>query len=243
MAASVRVCSDLDEMSLQAAQATVDVIRDAVGAAGKCSLALSGGSTPRGLYSLLASRFRDEIPWPRVHVFWGDERYVPPDDLRSNFRMAKEVLLRHVPCPAANIHPMPTHLPSPDAAALEYEATLKHYWPEAWPRFDLLFLGLGAEGHTASLFPDSPAIAERTRWVLAVTAPSEPRLRLTLTPPVLSRSAHTYFLVAGPDKAGALAHVVSGTADPALYPAAALRPTQGMVTWWVDREAAAELAQ
>jgi 6-phosphogluconolactonase len=241
MAADVRVCSDLDEMSLRAAQATVAVIRDAVGSAGTCSLALSGGSTPRGLYSLLASRFRDEIPWTRVHVFWGDERYVPPEDVRSNFRMAKEFLLQHVPCPAANVHPMPTHLPSPDAAAREYEATLKTYWPGAWPRFDLVFLGLGAEGHTASLFPDSPAIAERARWVLAVTAPSEPPLRLTLTPPALSRSAHIYFLVSGAGKARALDHVVSGTADPVLYPAAALRPAGGTATWWVDREAAAEL--
>ena len=117
----VRVYADVNELSLRAAQAAVQTINDSVRATGRCSLVLSGGSTPRTLYGLLASEFRDQIPWAHVHVFWGDERYVSPDDPDSNYRMARETLLDHVPCPAGNIHPMPTHFPSPDAAAREYE--------------------------------------------------------------------------------------------------------------------------
>jgi 6-phosphogluconolactonase len=242
MPADVRVYSDLNALSLHAAQAAVTVIRNAVDEAGTCSVVLSGGSTPRVLYALFASRFRDEIPWTQVHLFWGDERYVPQADAQSNYHMAKETLLEHIPCPAANIHPMPTHAADPDAAARDYEATLRSHFPGAWPRFDLLILGLGSEGHTASIFPESPAVAERTRWVLAVTAPAEPAVRLTLTPPALSQSAHVFFLVAGSEKAGALSHVVSGTADPQIYPAAAIRTAEGTTTWWVDRGAARELA-
>ena len=242
MTADVRVYSDVNELSFHAAQAAVAVIRNAVDEAGSCSLVLSGGETPRVLYTLFASRFRDEIPWTQVHLFWGDERYVPQADAHSNYRMAKDTLLQHVPCPAANIHPMPTHFPDPDAAARDYEATLRSRFPGAWPRFDLLLLGLGPEGHTASLFPGSQAIADATRWVLSVTAPTEPAVRLTLTPPALSQAAHIYFLVAGSGKAGALSHVVSGTADPQIYPAAAIQPANGKTTWWVDHGAATELA-
>ena len=242
MTADVRVYSDVNELSLYAAQAAVAVIRHAVDTAGTCSLVLSGGDTPRTLYGLLASRFRDEVPWTQVHLFWGDERYVPQNDAHSNYRMAREALLQRVPCPAANIHPMPTQSPDPDAAARDYEATLRSHFPGTGPRFDLLLLGLGPEGHTASLFPESPAIAEPTRWVLAVKAPTDPAVRLTLTPPALSQAAHVYFLVAGSGKAGALGQVVSGTVDPQIYPAAAIRPVHGKITWWVDRGAAAELA-
>jgi 6-phosphogluconolactonase len=237
----VRVCADVNELSLRAAEAAVPTINDAVRASGRCSVGLSGGSTPRTLHGLLASDFRDRIPWGQVHVFWGDERYVPPDDPASNYRMAKETLLDHVPCPAANIHPMPTHFPSSDAAARHYEKTLKVFFGTEWPRFDLLFLGIGEEGHTASLFPGSPALEERRRWVVAVETPADPPLRLTLTLPVLLRAAHTDVLVAGSEKASALHHVLAGAADPNIYPAAALRSTEGTLTWWVDRAAAHQI--
>jgi 6-phosphogluconolactonase len=124
MKPDVRVCADVDELSLRAAETAVRAIGIAVRDRGRCSLVLSGGSTPRTLYGLLASKCRDQIPWMHVHVFWGDERYVLPRDPDSNYRMAKEALLDHVPCPAENVHPMPTHFPSPDAAAREYERTL-----------------------------------------------------------------------------------------------------------------------
>ena len=236
----VRVFADVNELSLRAAEAAVKSIDDAVHATGRCSLVLSGGSTPRPLYHLLASRFRETISWAHVHMFWGDERYVPAGDAHSNFRMAKEALLDHVPCPAANIHPMPTHLSDPQAAARDYEATLKSYFAGQPPVFDLLLLGLGPEGHTASLFPGSPALEEATRWVLAVTAPADPPVRLTLTFPVLNRAANVYFLVTGSNKARALHHVLTGTADPHRFPAAGVRPASGTLIWWVDRDAAAQ---
>jgi 6-phosphogluconolactonase len=234
----VRVFSDITELSLGAAEGAIAVIRAAVEGAGTCSVALSGGSTPVALHGLLASRFRDDIPWPRVHIFWGDERYVPPDDSRSNYRMARETLLDHVPCPAANIHPMPTHFDTPDEAARDYEATLRNHFSGRWPRLDLMFLGLGPEGHTASLFPGSAAIDERTRWVSPVLDPPAPPKRLTFTLPALNASAHTYVLVSGSGKAAALREASAGVADPHVCPAAGISRNEGAVTWWVDKEAA-----
>ena len=226
-------------MSQRTAEAAVRTINDTVQTAGTCSIVLSGGSTRRTLYSLLASQFRAQIPWAHVHVFWGDERYVPPEDSRSNFRMARETLLDHVPCPPANIHPMPTHFPSADVAARDYELTLRNHFVEEWPRFDLVLLGIGDDGHTASLFPGSLALAERTRWVVAAQAPVEPHVRLTLTLPALTRAAAVYFLVAGAPKADALRHVLEGRGDWIKYPAAGVRLGTGSVIWWADREAAA----
>ena len=240
MTPDVRVCADVNELSLRAAEAAVTTINDAVRRHDRCSLVLSGGSTPSTLYGLLASEFRDQIQWTRVHVFWGDERYVLPHDPDSNYRMARETLLDHVPCPAENIHPMPTHRSSPDAAARDYERTLRGYFGADSPRFDLIVLGLGEEGHTASLFPGSPALGERTRWVVAVNTQAQPPLRLTLTLPALTRAAVVHVLVAGSTKARALRHVLTGIPDPNTYPAAGLRLTEGTLLWWVDREAAAQ---
>src|ERR1019366_1689512 len=185
------------------------------------------------------SEFRSQIPWDHAHMFWGDERYVPTDNPESNYRMAKEALLDQVPCPAANIHPMPTHFASADDAARDYERILKDYFATDWPHFDLNLLGLGEEGHTASLFPGAPALGERTRWVVAVQAPAEPPTRLTLTLPALTAAAHIYVLVAGSKKADALHHVLTETPDPTTYPAAGLRAADGTLIWWVDRDAAA----
>jgi 6-phosphogluconolactonase len=238
MKPDVRVYDDVNDLSLRAAEAAVTAINDTVRGRGRCFLVLSGGSTPSTLYRLLASEFREQIPWTHVHVFWGDERYVSTHDPDSNYRMAKEALLDHVPCPPGNVHPMPTHFPSPDAAAQDYERTLRGYFGDDWPHFDLILLGLGEEGHTASLFPGSPALAERTRWVVAVKAPAAPPIRLTLTLPALTRAANIYVLVAGSKKAGALHHVLTGTPDPNAYPAAGVRSTEGTLIWWVDREAA-----
>ena len=235
----LRVFSDVNELSLRAAEAVARTINDAVRSAGRCSLVLSGGNTPRTLYGLLASRFREQIPWAHVHVFWGDERYVPSEDSRSNYRMAKETLLDHVPCPAANIHPMPTHFPSADAAARDYERTLRSHFLEEWPDFDVVLLGIGDDAHTASLFPGSLALAERTRWVVAAQAPVEPQLRLTLTLPALTRAGAVHVLVAGATKAEALRHVLERPGDWIKYPAAGVRLGMGSVIWWADREAAA----
>ncbi|HKT79824.1 MAG TPA: 6-phosphogluconolactonase [Vicinamibacterales bacterium] len=226
-------------MSLRAAEAVVATINHAVETVGTCSMVLAGGNTPRTLYRLLAGEFRSQVPWARVHVFWGDERYIPPEDSRSNYRMAKEALLDHVPCPAANIHPMPTHCPSADAAARDYERELRNHFVEEWPPFDIVLLGLGDDGHTASLFPGSFALAERTRWVVAAQAPVEPHVRLTLTLPALTRARAVFVLVAGATKAEALRHVLEGAGDWIKHPAAGIRLAHGPVTWWADREAAA----
>jgi 6-phosphogluconolactonase len=236
---TMRVAPDLNELSLRVAEAVAGTIADVVTAQGRCSLVLSGGSTPRMLHRLLAIRHREQIPWERVHVFWSDERYVSPDDERSNYRMAKETLLDHVPCPPANIHPMPTHHTDPATAAREHEETLRGYFPGEWPRFDLAILGLGPDGHTASLFPGSQSIQERERWVLAVIGPADPPSRLTLTLPVLTRSAHTYFLVTGADKAAEVRRALTGPVDPSSTPAARIQLAEGQVVWWLDRDAAA----
>jgi 6-phosphogluconolactonase len=239
MKLDLRVFVDVNELSLRAAEAAVRLINDSVRVQGRFSVALAGGSTPRSLYHLLASQFRDQIPWTKVHLFWGDERFVPPDDPQSNYRMAREALLDHVRCPAGNVHPMPTHFSEPELGAKDYEKTLRAYFSKEWPRFDLVLLGMGEEGHTASLFPRSSALEEKKRWVIAVKAPAEPPLRLTLTLPVLTHAANIHFLVAGSTKAEALHQVLTGSPDPKNYPAAGVRPVQGTVIWWVDRQAAA----
>jgi 6-phosphogluconolactonase len=239
----VRICGNARELSERAAEATVATIADAVARQGRCSLVFSGGNTPRALYALLASRYRDQIPWAQVHAFWGDERYVPPDDSSSNYRMARESLLEQVPLPFQNVHPMPTHFPSPEAAAHDYERALRADAAHHGSPFDLMFLGMGEDGHTASLFPGSPALHETTRWVVATTAPAEPSTRLTLTFPAIAMAARIFVLVSGTGKAEALAHVLSTGANPEHYPAAGLPLRSGLVTWWVDRDAASRLRE
>jgi len=234
----VRICADINELSVRAAEATVRIVTEAARGARRCSLVLSGGSTPRTLYRLLASQFDKKIPWAELHIFWGDERYVPLVDPTSNYRMAKEALLDHVPCPPANIHPMPTHVPSPDAAARHYEATLRGFFAGTRPCFDLVLLGVGTDGHTASLFPGSPVLAETTRWVRAASAPTDPPTRVTLTWPALIAASNIHVLVAGSNKADALRHVLDESPDPRVYPAARIRSAEGSVIWWADRDAA-----
>lgn len=239
MKSDVRVFADVDELSLRAAEAAVRTINESVERNDSFSVALAGGNTPRTLYRLLSTRFQHQIPWTKVHVFWGDERYVPLTDPQSNYRMARETLLDAVPCPAGNVHPMPTELADPDLAAREYEKTLRNHFSEDWPRFDLVLLGLGEEGHTASLFPGSPALNETKRWVVAVKAPAKPPLRLTLTLPAITEAANIYFLVTGSNKAQAIHHVLAGSPDPTNYPASGIRLAEGTVIWWLDRQAAA----
>ena len=230
-------------MSDAVAAAIADTVQDAVTRRGRCSLVLSGGSTPRPALARLATVHRGGVPWDRLHLFWGDERYVSPDDPRSNVRMAREALVDHVPCPPANVHPIPTGLPSAaaaDAAALRYEDTLRAFFPHRQPDFDLVLLGLGDDAHTASIFPGSPALDEPSRWVMAVAAPVEPRLRVTLTMPILTAASRLFVLVSGASKAAALRHALDPASAPSRYPAAALQSAGGRVTWWTDRAAAPE---
>jgi 6-phosphogluconolactonase len=192
----------------------------------RVAIALSGGSTPRRLYEILAQPpYRDRFPWPRAHWFWGDERFVPPDDALSNYRMVREALLSHVPIPVDHVHPVPTVGTTPEAAAAAYERTLQSFYgadrlaPER-PLFDATLLGLGPDGHTASLFPGTAVLDERARWVAAVIGAKD-EARITLTYPALESSRHVAFLVAGPEKRSVLASLRRG--DLAL-PAARLQP-------------------
>ncbi len=237
----VRISADLPALSADAAAVVADSLVAAAGAAGAASLVLSGGSTPRGLYTVLASRYRDRIPWHAVHVYWGDERYVPASDPASNYRMARESLLDHVPVPAANVHPMATRFVSPADAAADYESALRRQFPGPRPAFDVVLLGVGADGHTASLFPRGQALDERERWVLAVDAPAEPPRRLTLTLPALLDAKTICVLAAGADKAEPLRMALRMPADPGRWPVSALRRAEGRVIWFCDRDAAARL--
>jgi len=192
---------------------------------GAFSVALSGGSTPQRLYQLLAGPpYRDSFPWLRTHWFWGDERFVPHDNALSNYRMVQKALLSRAPIPASNIHPIPTEGVTSEAAASAYEHELKVFYgagrlDPARPLFDVTLLGLGSDGHTASLFPGTTVLAERDRWVAAVGAETE--MRITLTYPALESSSHVAFLVAGEDKRTMLGRIRSGDDS---VPAARLHP-------------------
>jgi 6-phosphogluconolactonase len=225
--------------------------------AGRITCALSGGSTPRSLYQLLAdpaSPYRDRIAWEAIHFFWGDERHVPPDDPDSNFRMAREAMLDRVPVPAAHIHRVAGEEPDAARAAERYEREMLAVFqlepdrggpPSAarldWPRFDLVLLGLGEEGHTASLFPGGPLLAERRRLAAAVWVAAHDTWRITLTPPVINHAAVVIFLVSGAAKAAALAAVLEGRPEPERYPAQVVAPVDGRVLWIADRAAAGDL--
>ena len=218
----------------------------AVDTHGRFTVALSGGSTPRGMYELLATdpTWRAQLPWERIHFFWGDERYVPPDHADSNFRMANEVLLSVAPVPAENIHRIYGETASPADAASQYEHELRQVFEITQgqlPRFDLVLLGLGSEGHTASLFPGTRALAENQRLVVSNWVGKLFADRITLTPPVLNNAACVLFIVSGEDKATALKAIVEGPYEPDQLPAQLINPTDGRLLWLLDQAAAHEL--
>jgi 6-phosphogluconolactonase len=207
----------------------------AVKARGTFNVALSGGSTPRGMYAQLAedTERRKSVPWEKIRFFWGDERPVPPDHLESNYRTAWDELLRKVPVPHCNIHRI--HGEKSEAAQ-EYERTLRMRFPgEEPPRFDLVLLGIGSDGHTASLFPGSPALSETTRWV--AENPVKHTHRITLTAPVLNNAACVLFMVCGADKAAVLQQVLEGPHEPERLPAQLIRPAEGQLMWFADEAA------
>ncbi|HTP45211.1 MAG TPA: 6-phosphogluconolactonase [Candidatus Acidoferrum sp.] len=234
-----RIFPDADSLGQAALGEILRILADAVATRGRFSIALSGGHTPAKLYALWSEKYKAQTPWDRVHLFFGDERFVPEDDLLSNYRMARETLISRVPIPKENVHPMLTTYPSPEKAAEGYEVELRKYFGEdAPPSFDVQLLGLGVEGHTASLFPGSPALEEAQRWVLAVTAPAEPPQRLTLTPVVLNQGLNTFFLVTGENKREILAALrKEPQTETSKYPAGRIRPARGVV-WYLDEAAA-----
>jgi len=205
------------------------------------SVGLSGGSTPRALYELLSDRrepFRDQIAWNETHFFFTDERHVPPDHPDSNYRMVNEAMFSRVPVPRQNIHRIPAENPMAEDAAKAYETDLRRSFGEAIPAFDLVLLGLGEEGHTASLFPYSPALKETERLVAAPFVEKLNAYRITMTLPVLNNGKSVVFLVTGASKAEILKEVINADRKPDLYPAQAISPTNGAVSWLVDKAAA-----
>jgi 6-phosphogluconolactonase len=232
-----------EAVTAAAADALVAAAVEAIAARGRFLLVLSGGSTPKALYELLATpAYAARIDWTRTHVFWGDERCVPPDDRSSNYRMAREALLDRVPIPPASIHRMRGEDP-PQAAADAYQADLRQVCGPGTPRFDVVLLGMGDNGHTASLFPNLTAVRETSRWVVAEYVGEVKMWRITMTPPLLNAAARVLFLVVGADKAPMLKRVLEGPRDVDALPAQVVSPTDGVLLWLIDQAAAAALTR
>jgi 6-phosphogluconolactonase len=242
----LRIFADPTEMAEAGAELLVHLAREAQTAGRPFSVALSGGSTPRTMLALLASdAFRDRIDWDAIELFWSDERAVPPDDPQSNYGMAKAALLDHVPVPPTRIHRMPAEqtplVTVADAYAAEIRRTLG-VGRARTPQLDLVMLGMGPDGHTASLLPETSALEDRHRLVAANRVPKLNADRLTFTPKLINAAAHVLLLVAGEDKAAALHEVLEGERRPLLYPAQLVAPESGSLYWFVDRAAAVGLA-
>jgi len=238
---AIRVLPDADALAEAAARLVAEYAQAAIAARGRYSLALSGGSTPRALHMRLAAPpLRDQVDWQRVHFFFGDERSVPPDDEQSNYHMAYTTLLSKVGVPESNVHRMRGELDPTEAARL-YADELHAYFGTESPNFDLILLGMGDNGHTASLFPGLTAVHEQTRWVVAEYVPEVSMWRITLTPVVLNAARSDAFLVSGFAKADMLKRVLEGPYMPSELPAQVVRPTTGELLWLVDQAAAADL--
>ncbi len=233
---TIKVLPDATALCHAAAEEFIHCAGEAIASHSRFCVALSGGSTPRGVYSLLAERPAD-LPWNSIFVFFGDERHVPPDHPDSNYRMAKEALLSKVPIPAANVFRIRAELDA-NQAAQEYENQVRSFFalkPGEFPRFDLIMLGLGDDGHTASLFPGSAALNETSRLVVANWVEKFQQYRITLTFPVINHAAEIMFLVSGAGKAQTLKDVLSADEK---YPSQRVRPENGILLWLVDQDAA-----
>jgi 6-phosphogluconolactonase len=239
----VRVFADAEALCRGAREELLRRAHAAIDERERFALSLAGGSTPKVLYASLADA---DLDWSRVHFFFGDERCVPPDHAESNYRMAREALLSKVAVPPANVHRMRAELASVDEAAMSYQHELRAFFELAdasdVPRFDLVLLGMGPDGHTASLFPETSAVEERERLVTAVWVPKFGVHRITLTARAINAAACALFLVAGKDKADTLKAVLEGPKKPSELPAQLIAPHEGELLWFVERAAAASLA-
>lgn len=249
MLPKIRIFLNKNELSQAAADLFAACAKQAVAENGRFLVALSGGGTPHGLFELLGQQpLSATLPWANTHVFWGDERLVPPDADGSNYHQAWDTFLQHVAIPAANVHRAKGEL-SPDAAAEDYAAQLARVAQNAnhsrYPIFDLCIMGMGDDGHTASLFPGQIPAAENEGPVMAVTAvyQDRPANRVTLTPMVFNSARHVAFLAMGESKAEALTAVIHGPPNPEQWPAQRIRPSHGKVTWLVDEAAASLLSK
>ncbi|HEY0764209.1 MAG TPA: 6-phosphogluconolactonase [Pyrinomonadaceae bacterium] len=230
----VKIFPNSKDLARGAAEHFVACSREAVAHRGSFTVALSGGSTPKALFELLADpneSFRNQIAWPNIQFFWSDERHVPPDHPDSNYRMANEALLSHVPITPNNVHRVPSENPNAAEAASEYEQTLIRTTQQTLPQLDLILLGLGPDGHTASIFPGSEVLHETNRLVAAPWVEKFHSYRITMTLPLLNNGASIVFLVSGSEKAEIVKEIFS-TAD--KYPAQAIKPTHGELLWMLD---------
>src|SRR5215470_12209819 len=241
---TIRVLEDLQEVATAAADEFVARAKRAIKHHGRFTVALSGGSTPKTMHTILAERTAKNpklIDWSRVQILFGDERHVPPDHADSNFRMAKETLLSQVPIPAANVHRIRTENPDAGKAAEEYDRELVQVFQlkgeDQLARFDLIFLGMGPDGHTASLFPGTTAVHELRKRVVANWVPKFNMWRVTLTRPVINQAECVLLMVSGKDKTQPFAEVM-GQGSPDVYPVKYVQPTHGELIWLVDKAAA-----
>lgn len=240
----VKILADASALFRAAADEFTTLASEAVRENGRFTVALSGGSTPRSLFSLLATEYESAVPWKQILFFWGDERHVPPDSPESNYKMANDAMLSKVPVPSENVFRIPAENPDANSAAQAYEQVLKKVFqlaPGAFPRFDLTLLGLGPDGHTASLFPGSAGLAENHSLVIANWIEKFNTYRITFTFPVLNNSKCVMFLASGADKAPMLRDVLEGHPKPP-YPSQLVDPLNGRLLWMVDQAAAADLA-
>jgi 6-phosphogluconolactonase len=237
----LKVVPDSTALNTAAAEEFSRCAESSIGARGRFCVALSGGNTPRGVYAEVAVRNKNDLPWDKTYIFFGDERHVPPTDPESNYRMARESLLSTVPIPEENVHRILAELPAP-AAAVQYEMDLRTFFrlpAGAWPQFDLILLGIGDDGHTASLFPGTAGLTEQSRLVISNWVEKFATDRITLTYPVLNHAREAAFLVSGKAKAAILKDIF--TSAPGSYPAQAVRPENGKLLWMVDQDAASLL--
>ena len=234
----IEVFPDKAALVSRALVRTVEILETAIAQTGRATIALAGGSTPKPLYAALGQQ---ALPWDAIHIFWGDERYVPPTDADSNEGMARQVWLNQVPFPPENIHPMPTDAADPAIAADQHDQHLRQFFqvaPGEFPALDLILLGMGDDGHTASLFPNTTALTVSDRLVTVGQKANQPRL--TFTAPFINQAHHVMFLVAGIDKQSALQQVLAPTGDSTTYPSRLIQP-QGELYWLLDQAAAAAL--
>lgn len=243
----IHVYADANTLSHEAAQYITTLARECIATHGRFTFALSGGSTPEKLYGLLAEEpYRSQIDWALVDIFWSDERCVPVDSPDCNYAMAHRVMLSKLPIPESQIHRMPAEQENSDAASLAYTMEMKNafgFGMDGIPNFDLIQLGMGPEGHTASLFPHQPSLHEQQRLVMPVSVPKPPPPRLTFTPRLLNAATHILFLVTGAEKAEAVKAVLEGDYQPDEYPAQIVQPPKGEVIWMLDEAAAAKLSE
>ncbi len=240
----IRILTTPQELFAAAAEEVVRIANQSVAERGRFTIALSGGSTPKSLFNLLASNAKASLPWDRTFFFWSDERHVGPDDPDSNYHMANQAMLSKVPVPAGNVFRMPAENPDAAAAAQAYEQTVRKFFQmeSGVPQFDLILLGMGPDGHTASLFPGTAALQEKSKLVVANWVEKLETHRLSFTLPLINAAREVSFLVGGMDKASVLKTVLEENAPEDQYPSKLVNPTQGKLIWFIDRAAASALA-